>query len=166
VIELVEQLTARYRQKGVLVDTNLLLLLLIGSFVPELIPAFKRTDNFKREDYELLVLLLEPFEKVITTPNILTEVSNLSNQLGEPRRSLYFEVFAQEIPLMEEYYIESRVISGSPVFPRFGLADTGIISLPKNQYLVITADHRLAGYLESIEIDVINFHHLRFLTWN
>ena len=162
-LELVEQLTARYRQRGVLVDTNLLLLLFIGTFDPFLLSSFKRTGDFTAEDHQLLLLLLQPFERIITTPNILTEVSNLSNQMGEPKRSLYFDLFAEQIPKMDELYILSSAASSSPVFIRFGLTDSGIVSLPPNEYLVMTADRPLAGYLASIGIDVINFNDLRYL---
>jgi hypothetical protein len=163
VLDLVEQLIARYREKGVLVDTSLLLLLFVGTFDSSLIPTFKRTGKYTFEHYQLLLLLLNPFVKVITTPNILTEVSNLSNQLAEPKRSLYFEIFAEQIPKMEELYIESRVASSSSVFVRFGITDAGILSLSQNQYLVLTADRPLAGYLASVGIDVINFNDLEHL---
>ena len=48
-----------YRSRGVLVDTNILLLLLIGSFDRSLITKFKRTGSrFSVEDFNLLRALL------------------------------------------------------------------------------------------------------------
>ena len=78
-----EQLLVRYRSRGVLVDTNLLLLYFVGLYNPSLIPQFKRTRIFTVNDFDVLQNFIALFSKVVTTPDILTEVSNLSNQLAE-----------------------------------------------------------------------------------
>jgi hypothetical protein len=133
-IDYIGQLIARYIQKGILIDTNILLLLFIGSYDPNQIGNFKRTKQFTIEDYDLLVLLLRPFKKLITTPNILTEVANLSGQLGEPARIPYFQTFAEGIKLMEEEYIESREIAAQAEFVKMGLTDIGILTRSKDNY--------------------------------
>jgi len=43
------------RSKGLLVDTNLLLLYIVGSLNPEKIARHKRTDKFTIEDYKLFL---------------------------------------------------------------------------------------------------------------
>ncbi|WP_292743219.1 hypothetical protein [Nostoc sp. NMS4] len=80
--DLIASLIRRYSQKGVLVDKNILLLLLVGSVNQERITKFNRTQQFIPEDYELLLAFIEKFKKLVTTPNILTEVNSLANQLG------------------------------------------------------------------------------------
>jgi hypothetical protein len=85
---------ARYRTAGVLVDTNLLLVYFVGAFDPALIPKFKRTRMYTLEDHPLLVRVLGFFEKVVTTPHILTEVSNLAGQLPSHLTRGVFEKFA------------------------------------------------------------------------
>ena len=164
-IEYIKQLIRRYNQKGLVIDTNILLLLFIGSYDPSQIGNFKRTKQFTIEDYNLLVLLLRPFKKLITTPNILTEVANLSGQLGEPVRSSYFYTFAERIKLLDEEYIESREIAAQAEFVKMGLTDVGILALSKGQYLVLTEDFRLSQLLGSRGVDVINFNHIRTLGW-
>lgn len=164
-IDYIEQLILRYTQKGLLIDTNILLLLFIGSYDRNQIGIFKRTVQFTIEDYDLLVLLLRPFKKLITTPNILTEVASLSGQLGEPARSSYFQTFAEGIKLLEEEYIESREIAGQPEFVKLGLTDVGIWTISKGQYLVLTEDFRLSQLLDKKGVDVINFNHIRTLGW-
>ena len=42
----VSGLMQRYRSRGILVDTNILLLHFVGSFDPSLIARFKRTERF------------------------------------------------------------------------------------------------------------------------
>jgi hypothetical protein len=44
-------LIEKHRSKGVLVDTNLLVLLLVGSINKRRIPEFKRTQSFTIEDF-------------------------------------------------------------------------------------------------------------------
>jgi hypothetical protein len=73
----IQRLVVRYARKGILIDTNILLLYFLGSFDQDLIPSFKRTVQFTVEDYNTLLLLLQMFDRLVTTPNILTEVSNL-----------------------------------------------------------------------------------------
>lgn len=102
----------------------------------------------------------------MTTPNILTEVNSLANQLGEPERSQCFLIFSEIIPTLDENYIESRTIATNEKFVRFGLTDCGILNLAIDKYLVLTDDFRLANYLQSVGIDAINFNNIRTWGWN
>lgn len=71
-----------YKQRGILIDTNILLLWFVGSVNRQRISKFNRTEKFEPEDYDLLLRLLEYFfPKIVTTPNILTEVNSLSQIL-------------------------------------------------------------------------------------
>jgi hypothetical protein len=164
-IEDIGNLIARYARRGILIDTNILLLYFIGSFDPDLISRFKRTVQFTVEDYSTLLILLHPFEKLITTPNILTEVSNLSGQLGEPARTYYFRFFAEKIAGIEEHYIDSARAAEQDQFNRLGLTDTGILELSSRQYLILTDDFRLSQILQTNNLDVINFNHVRVIGW-
>ena len=155
----------RYRQAGIMVDTNILLLFFIGAFDQNLIPRFKRTRQFSVEDYATLISILDLFDRIATTPHILTEVSNLSGQLGEPARSEYFKKFSSDITLLEEENVASRDVAQMQEFVKFGLTDTGIIHLTKGKYLVLTDDFRLSQYLQSAGVDVVNFNHIRTTYW-
>ena len=155
----------RYRQAGILVDTNILLLLFIGAFDQDLIQRFKRTRQFTVEDYATLTSILGLFDKIATNPHILTEVSNLSGQLGEPARSEYFKKFSSDIILLEEENMASRDVATMQEFVRFGLTDTGIIRLARRRYLVLTDDFRLSQYLQNAGVDVVNFNHIRTTNW-
>jgi rRNA-processing protein FCF1 len=159
--EYVKKLFYKYKNKGLLIDTNLLLVYFVGSYDRNLIGNFKRTITFTIEDFEKLQRAFIFFDKVVTTPNILTEVNSLSNQLPENIKLQYFDKIKVQISRLEENYVESKVICNLTHFPKFGLTDTGIINLVKDNYLVLTDDFRLANYLEKIEVDVINFNHLR-----
>ncbi len=161
------KLFERYRTKGVLLDSNILLLYFIGLFRPELVSRFKRTRNlgFVEEDFYTLDRFVSRVRKVVTTPNILTEVSNLAGQLPNHLKGRYFEIFAAGITELDEEYLSSSEVSGGQEFTRFGLTDAGIIRLVNNQYLVLTDDFKLSGLLAKKGYDVINFNHIRPINW-
>ena len=154
-----------YHSRGVLVDTNILLLYFVGKFDPERITRFKRTRQFSVDDYRLLVRLLDRFKRIVTTPNVLSEVSSFSGQLGEPLRSKYYLDFARGIATLDEHYVASAAAARRGEFSRLGLTDCAIVHLATDKYLVLTDDFRLAQFLEKAGVDVLNFNHLRFSSW-
>jgi hypothetical protein len=161
----VGHLVDQYRTKGILIDTNILLLWLVGSTNKDRISQFKRTQSFEVRDYELLAYIFTKFQRILTTPNILTEVSNLINQLGEPDRSKCFSIFARDIVQLDEIYKDSHTIAATDKFQKFGLTDCGIVNVAKDSYLVLTDDLRLANYLQNIGIDTLNFNNIRVYGW-
>ena len=157
-----KSLYQKYRQKGILIDTNILLLWVVGTANPDRIEKFKRTEKFKVKDYHLLLQIFADCSKVVTTPHILTEVSNLAGQLQDPDKTQAFLAIAKATEkLCEEYQTSDRITKGDG-FTKFGLTDCAITELARNSYLVLTDDLRLAHYLEnSQQIDTINFNHIR-----
>lgn len=156
-------LLLRFHGRDVLIDTNILLMYFVGSFDPKRIPTFKRTKIFTVEDYEILVRFLQSFRAIVTTPNILTEVSNLAGQIAEPLRTPVFQVFAQAVQVISEQYVQSRMATENTAFVRFGLTDAVIASMTAGEVLVLTDDFRLSQYLEYSGLPVVNFNHLRVL---
>ncbi|MEG4004789.1 PIN domain-containing protein [Microcoleus sp. Pol11C1] len=163
--DFVRSLFQKYKQKGILIDTNILLLWFVGTVNRERISKFNRTEKFVPEDYDTLLQILSDFNKIVTTPNILTEVNSLANQLGEPERSQCLSVFAEGVARLNESYLESTEVVRTDNFTKFGLTDCGIATLAKNKYLVLTDDFKLTNYLENIGIDTINFNHIRPYGW-
>src|SRR4051812_26562103 len=103
-----DEVVARYRSKGLLIHSNLLLLLLVGGADVSLIARCKRTKQFDLNDYELLRDFVFQFKKVATTPHVLTEVSNLAGQLKGEYRDLFYSHMAQSIEVLDEQYIASH----------------------------------------------------------
>ncbi len=62
------QLILKHRGNGLLVDTNLLLLYIVGKTNPNRISNFKRTSRYTVEDFELLDGIMAQFKTLITTP--------------------------------------------------------------------------------------------------
>ncbi len=155
----------RYRSAGVLVDTNLLLLYFVGTCDRDQIERFRRTrDRFVAEDFETLMRVFRSFDTVVTTPHVLTEVSNLLGHLSGRTRTKCFGLFAQHVSLMNEKHTPARDLGGRPTFVKFGIADASIEDAAQG-YLVLTDEFPLANYLGSKGLDVLNFNNIRTLRY-
>lgn len=153
-------LISKHRQNGLLIDSNLLLLLVIGLYDRRRIEGFKRTSTYTLGDFQRIGQLQGQFSKLWTTPNILTEVDNLGRQLpvnewpkfSASMRSLCLKMF--------ESSVKSTEATERSTFARFGLADCVTLSLGSS-FLLITDD--LPLYIEALRLgyDAINFNHLR-----
>jgi len=151
-------LIQKYKQKGLLVDTNILLLYIVGIVNVDLIRNFSRTANFTENDFYLVEKFINFFAVNITTPHILTEVSDLLGNRIELQLAL-----GKYIELIEEKFLESKQITRTKTFLQFGLADTAITETAKNSYLVVTDDNPLFGYLVNQKIDAVNLDQIRMI---
>jgi hypothetical protein len=161
-----EQLFERHAGKSVLLDSNLLLVFLSGLLGVHLFQGFKRISGYTIRDYELLVRLLGCFTVLLTTPHILTEVSNLANSLqGQYKRDWYLNLAAliaseQEKIGLRERWTPASELAEMPEFVAFGITDAALTRL-SSEALVITEDYRLSGILGSQGVHVLNFGDLR-----
>ncbi|MDQ3181131.1 MAG: hypothetical protein M3Q33_11490 [Acidobacteriota bacterium] len=153
-----QKLIQKYKFKGILIDTNILLLYIVGTVNTDLIRNFKRTTTFTEEDFYRVSKFIEFFKLKIATPHILTEVSDL---LGN-RIELQFAL-GKYIELTEEIFIESKKLSQAKPFLQYGLADTAISQTANNSYLVVTDDNSLFSYLVNQKIDTINLDQIRMI---
>jgi hypothetical protein len=143
-----------------IVDANLLVLSIVGGLQPELVGRHRRLRQFVQRDISLLEAVLSKFRKFSTTPNILTEVSNLIGSGDQEICQGANEHLAAHIRSLDEVYIESRTAAVLPLFARLGLSDTVLLKLPRRS-TVITADLPLANALQHLRLPCINFNHLR-----
>ena len=162
--EYIVDLIDKYSPKGVLVDTNVLLLLFMGRFDRKLVGKDNRLSSYVPEDYDILLGLLNKFKTRVTTPNILTEVSNLSRHLL--RDASFNNVFARTAGLLEEQYVASHKVLSVVELRGFGLADVATMEVAKHDYLVLTDDFRLRGMLRKQRVDALNFSEVRFAAWS
>lgn len=147
------------------IDTNLLLVLLVGALDPGQVERFKRTRAYSREDFTLLTAYVGGFGRMLTTPNVLTEVSNLLGQLSEPLRRRALLALGVLMGEFEEKYLPSIGLAEDAHFPILGLSDTSIIHSADEDVTVLTDDLQLYVRLSSAGVDVINFNHLRSGSW-
>ena len=129
---------------------------------PAFISTFKRTQQFRADDFEILKITLDSFNRRLTTPAILTEVNSLGNQLASHHKDDFYRVMFEEIAQLLEFYIPSKQLVQNPAFFTLGLTDTSIIVVSSEQAcLTLTDDARLAYNLDLLGSDVLNFSNLR-----
>ena len=154
----------KHRSKGVLVDTNLLVLYLVGLVNPRRISQFKRTDKYSIEDFELLARLISLFGGMVTTPHVLSQTSDLADLSGKEFQAIR-QRFRSLVANADEQYEKGLVLVADPDFERLGLADAAIAAVCKSGCLVLTDDLTLHLTLASRGADALNFNHLRELSW-
>ena len=125
-----------------MIDTNLLLLMIIGG-VDEgrYIEKSKRLNGFCVEDYYRLWNFVKCYEEVWITPYIAAEVSNLIDLNGEARDrafELAREIFCQFKQINTSVFDDCKGI----FFIKFGLADSSIIDL-SGEFDILTNDRRM-----------------------
>lgn len=152
------KLVQKYKQKGLLVDTNILLLYIVGSFDIDLIQNFKRTDIFSRDDFEKVSKFIDFFNIKIVVPHVLTQVSDFINNRQNLQSVL--KVFIEN---SQEVLIESTDLSKRETFLKFGLADTSVAFTAKDNYLIFTDDRPLYGFLINSNIDAVNLDQIRMI---
>ena len=158
----------KYRRSGVLVDTNLLLVYFIGLYDTatgyKLVNTFKYTKGtYGSEDFDVLLAFLKNFRAVVTTPHILAEISNsITGGLTDPARDLCLGLMQETVPFFQEHYIPAKDLIREDQFRIYGVADMGILRTATEQYLVLTDDYRLSGYLNQIGIDTLSLPEIKY----
>jgi hypothetical protein len=148
--------------KGLLIDTNLLVLLIIGALGPEQIGKHKLTSKYVAEDYDLLTSFVDQFKQISTTSTILTEASNLLE--GYAYKGQEALVLLQRIvEVADELVFDSisTMTVYSKSYIKFGLSDATIHRVAQENYLILTDDLRLCAYLQGLGLLAINFNNLR-----
>lgn len=147
--------------RRVALDTNLLLLWVVGNVSFDWLRDHKRLSAFGPDDWRLLAAHIKGAD-LLTTPNAMTEASNLIvHGVKEPRRSgllVALALFADEV---EERYAASEAVGGLPEYARLGLADAAWLALLDRQAELLTDDLPLSLAALARGIRATNFNHLR-----
>lgn len=159
-----QALINKHRAKGVLLDTNLLVLYLVGKTNPRRVLDFKRTQRFDIPDFQLLERLVRWFGTLFTTPHVLTQTSDLTVLRGDELTTIR-NIFRTVIKDMQECFDDSVHVSTDSTFNSLGLADAAIAVAGKRGLLVLTADLELYLTLQQRGLDTLNFSDVRALTW-
>ncbi len=147
--------------RGFFIDSNLLVLLVVGQTQPSLIGRHRRVKGFTRNDYDRLLDYVGRDTKIFVTPNTLTETSNLLGFGTDELRSRLFETLKTMIDESNEVYICSTKASDNPEFGWIGLTDAALLESVSVDTPLLTVDFML--YLAVLEREpnaVVNFNHL------
>lgn len=155
-----------------IVDTNLLLLIVVGSVDRALVENHKRLKDFTAKDYDFLSGTIVPlFEKLVIVPNVLTEVANLSRHVGLQVRQrdaarLILQGIRNLAESATEVYVPSSVAVQCPEFLELGLTDAVLLTLSTldtegDEPTLLTVDEELFDRALSNGYSVLDYTQLR-----
>jgi len=129
-----------------LIDTNALIILLIGVIDPKLFKTHKRTSIYEKQDFLDLISFIGDLDKLVVLPNVWTEVDNLLNSFGGNYKDKYVEKLTKIIKATTEKFIESKKATSSFAFFDLGLTDSLLLEYSSQCELLITSDSSLSDY--------------------
>ncbi len=144
-----------------ILDTNLMVLLIVGLASQEYILRHKRTQSYTVEDFLLLQDILARAPSVITIPHVLAETSNLVRQFAEPGRTRLCAVLQNFVVDCVETTVASKAAAGRPEFRFLGLTDAALLEAQNDTSVLLTDDLDLYVASVSAGRQAINFSHLR-----
>lgn len=159
-LEYIDHAFAEHYGNGLLVDTSIFLLTLIGATDIALIARHRATRKYDKAGFETAAKVISRLSRILVTPNIVTEVDNLSRQTGSRDLSLLVQNLSRIMPQAAEVYLESARLAAAETYDPLGLTDTGIIEMAERNVVVFTDDLPLTVALERRRLKVINLNRL------
>jgi hypothetical protein len=149
----------------VIIDSNLLLLLIVGSTDRSYIKIHKNLSAYTDDDFDLLVIILTQFSDILTLPHIVTEVSNLARQIRNPARSKIQIKLREFIEITTELPIPSLLGARRAEFYKLGLTDAVALQgcavpLGGLEVTLLTADTNLANQATALGYSALLYSEL------
>lgn len=151
----------------VVIDTNLLLLLVVGAADPRYIAMHKRlAADYTAYDFEQVSQIAGRYSEIILLPNTVTEVSSFARQIADPARSRIQGKFRSLLQSVTEFYVESRTAALREEFVELGLTDAAILhlcALPLDDLspTLLSVDEDLINGASSLGYGCIDYKQLR-----
>jgi rRNA-processing protein FCF1 len=156
------------KQNGVILDTNLFVLLVIGRVFPRQVGVHKKVSSYTLDDFQLVSGTVRGAARTIITPHIIAEISNhlvdkKPNKAGEIN-NVYFLFIKDILKFIEEKYVEKQILLASEKLGTLGFTDSSILETArKYKYAVLTEDFALAKILEKEKLPVMNINAIRMV---
>jgi hypothetical protein len=155
----------KYVNKKIIIDTNRLLLLLIGNYDEANGSNFlKNFKEYSKEDYEILKKFISQLNiKIVITPHILSEISDMINNEIKPENNFekvieWLSKVSNVLKEIQENDVEKNIILDEDVVKKLGFTDTSIIITSRENGLpVLTGDIKLSGECNKKRLDVISY---------
>ncbi|EJZ22137.1 hypothetical protein NE852_23500 [Rhizobium sp. Pop5] len=151
--------------KAVILDTNLTVLLIVGLVEIEQVGVHKRTRAYDREDFTILSNILSRSSRLIFTPNVVTETSNLLGRSSERYGAQLSRSLAEVVGASRsmELLISSQAGFSRDEYKRLGLTDAVLLHAATGNGDAIILTDDLDLYLAAAHdgLEVVNFTHIR-----
>ena len=145
---------------AIALDTNLLLLLVIGRATGE--AAGKRLKGYDDADLDILEKCLTGCDRIVVTPNVWTEISNICGfGIEGTWLAQIQDNIVQTIHASMEIGRPSSEVTADPEFGRLGLTDCVWLAVLDAETTLLTDDLALCNTALSRGLKAVNFNHLR-----
>lgn len=155
--------------KNLIVDTNLLLLWIIGSIDNGAhIGSSNRLKKFNYKDFQIVNTIIGTYDTLSITPYIATEISNLIDLNGYVKKQVFarFQILLTDITAVKIIDTDIREDISGKNFLNFGLTDNSLITLI-NDYFILTDDDKLCFILYSVNAEnVLQYNFVKNLSPN
>lgn len=144
--------------RQLLVDTNILILWIVGTFDRDRVGSHRRTKTFEPSDFDLLIRFRSNFGVALTTPSIASETSNLlGNDFHRAAAPAFLTVCSSFVEIIKPM---SAVLADN-AFPRLGFSDVASLLAMDARTTLLTDDAQL--YVETLSRGhaAINFSHMK-----
>ena len=156
----IAHLVDQYRERGVVVDTNLMVLIIVGTYDINKIESFRATRKYSPAIYNAVIEIVHHFPSRYTTPNIFTEVDNLSKQVDKTEWEAISFALNTIIATLMEVPTPTIHLASHPLHCSVGITDCSILNLAAEGMLVLTDDLPLSSQVRAMGRDVINVSNL------
>jgi len=171
-LEKVYQFALQKNREGIILDTVVLLLFLIGKYSIDSIKSFEPTHNYSKDDYDLLCKIIRPFKKIVVTPQVIAEISNISRQsLSGAKLQQYLCAvidFFKDRERMEEHHVFFENWNDKSVgrLCSFGFVDMGMFEIAEQRGVpILTDEEDLYNFSKKkipiIKLSVIKYSNLK-----
>ena len=161
----VEILVSKYQSRGLLLDSNLLLLYLVGRIDTILVGTgrYNKLSDFRAIEVVTLERLVSSFRRLVTTAHVMTEVSNLVNTMRDADRVRTFRRFVETLEVISEQEVSSYEVAGRSEFSLLGLTDS-VLAHFAGQFLIVSKDGRMVNGLRANKIEALKWVEVLGLT--
>lgn len=137
-----------------IIDSNALVVLIVGLIDPRLFKNHKRTSIYDEEDFLELLSIIGNLDRIVILSNVWAEVDNLLNDFSGNYKYQYITNISNLIKLTTEKYIPSITVIDKDEFYELGLTDSLLLEEAKGCQLLITSDSKLSDYALASGIQV------------
>lgn len=139
-------------RRDVVLDTNLIVLFLIGAADRSEVGKHGRIRGYSHSDYDALEALIRDVEqrggKILVSPNVWTEVSNLLFE--KPGKSAGGHLWSQIVPILRllvgqfaETFVPTIAAVGRRELPFLGVTDTVLLEIAAAAGATIVTDDEM-----------------------
>lgn len=142
----------------IIIDTNSLIVLVLGLINPNLINSHRRTSIYDKKDFDFMIEKIQDLKNLIIFPNVWTELDNLLKDFSGKLKNDYINQVRFLSKTSTESFMSSNLAFELHSIYDLGLTDSIILNYASTSKcdFVITSDSTLSDHLIANGVLVID----------